>query len=220
MRTRYEPPTVDAPAASARAIASADAIFGRALHGSLVPWVIGEVAANSAPEPRGPSDEELARIYEEAREAGLAEGRAEAATELATIEARLTERVHATLSELASVRAEMIEATREELLELAVVVAESVLQRELADGRLTVEPLLGQALLELDPHERCTISVAGDEMAWVVEWAKASWPAALVRADPALSRGELRIDAARGRIEVDRTQRMDRIRRMLAGGSS
>lgn len=219
MRTRYQPPAIEAPSPAPAEVAAA-AIFGRPLQGAFLPWVLGEVAANSAPEPKGPSEEELARIYEEAREIGLAEGRAAAASELAELEDRLTEQVRTTLMELASVRTAMVEAMREELLELTVVVAESAMQRELDGGRLTVEPLLGQALLELDPHERCTISVASDELSWVVEWAKGSWPAALVRADPALGRGELRIDAARGRIEADRTQRMDRIRRMLAGGTA
>jgi flagellar biosynthesis/type III secretory pathway protein FliH len=220
VRTRYEPPTVDAPPAAAASVTPANAIFGRPLAGELVPWVLGQVAANSAPEPRGPSEDELARIYAQAREAGLTEGRAAAAEELAQLEAQLVDKARATIEELARVRTLLIEQTRAELLELAVVIAESVMQREIEGGRPTVEPLLAQALLELDPHERCTISVATDELSWAVQWAAASWPAALVRADPSLARGELRIDATRGRIEIDRAQRIDRVRRMLQGGAA
>jgi flagellar biosynthesis/type III secretory pathway protein FliH len=123
----------------------------------------------------------------------------------------------ASLQALADARTATIEACKAELAELAIAIAEAVLQREIGDGKATLAALLQQALVEMDPHERCTISVGADAVADITAWAQTRWPAAVVRADPALRPGELRIDAPTGRIDVNHAKRLERARRLVLG---
>jgi len=183
----------------------------------ILPWVIGEAAANSLPPCAGPPPEELLEIADAARREGLATGLAEAEQQLAEMRNAFIAEAQASLAALADVRATMIETYRAELTELALACAEAVLQREIGDGKTTLAALLQQALLEMNPHERCTISVANDGASDITAWAQTKWPAAVVRADPAMRPGELRVDAATGRIEVNHAKRIERVRRLVLG---
>lgn len=217
-RTRYEPPS--ATAAVDTAIEPIVSPFAARPSGSrsreVIPWVLGEVAANSMP-PAEPSTDELLQITEAARAEGLAAGLAEAQEQIAAMREAFIEDARASLAALADARAATIEACRDELTELAVAVAEAVLQRDLGDGKATLAAVLQQALVEMDPHERCTISVPNASVDDITQWAQTRWPAAVVRADPALRPGELRIDAATGRIDVNHAKRIERVRRLVLG---
>ncbi len=217
-RGRYEPPSASSSTDDAAPGGVAPFAFKRATHGEILPWVLGEAAANSMPPTQAPSDEELAELRAAAQREGLAAGRADAQRELAAMREAFLDDARASLGELASVRASMIESCRAELSELALAIAEAVVQREIAEGRGGIEVFLGQALLEMDPHERCTISIAESDAPNVVEWAAAAWPGALVRADPSLRAGELRVEAQTGNIEVSHAKRLERIRRLVLGG--
>jgi len=217
-RGRYEPPSASTPTIEAAPSGAAPFAFKRATHGEILPWVLGEAAANSMPPTQAPSDEELAELRAAAQREGVAAGRAEAERELATLREAFLDDARTSLGELAGVRAAMIEACRGELTELALAIAEATVQRELEGGRGGIEVFLGQALLEMDPHERCTISVAASDAATVGEWAASAWPGALVRADPSLRAGELRVEAQTGNIEVSHAKRLERIRRLVLGG--
>lgn len=217
-RGRYEPPSASTPTTEVAPSGVAPFAFKRATHGEILPWVLGEAAANSMPPTQAPSEEELAELRAAAQREGLAAGRADAQRELATLREAFLEDARASLGELAAVRASMIESCRGELTELALAIAEAVVQRELAEGRAGIEVFLGQALLEMDPHERCTISVAQADATGVGEWAATAWPGALVRADPSLRAGELRVEAQTGNIEVAHAKRLERIRRLVLGG--
>lgn len=212
-RARYEPPAATAPATpvvspfAARRVAS----------GEVVPWVIGEAAANSMPPTPGPTPEELLEIATQAHREGLAAGLADAEEQLAAMRESFMSEAQASLQALADARAATIEACKAELTELALAVAEAVLQREIGDGKATLAAYLQQALVEMNPHERCTISVGADAVADITAWAQTRWPAAVVRADPALRVGELRVDAATGRIDVTHAKRIERVRRLVLG---
>ncbi|MFO0635159.1 MAG: FliH/SctL family protein [Nannocystaceae bacterium] len=114
-------------------------------------------------------------------------------------------------------RERAIEAWRGELAALAVAIAEALLQRELVQGLPDVEPLLIQALAELDPHERATITVEPGLLESVAAWARTRWPAAVVRADAALGPGELRVGAPSGAIDGTRAARLARARALVLG---
>lgn len=212
-RARYEPPSATESAPPVASLFTAR----RVGNGEVMPWVIGEAAANSMPSSAGPAPEELLEIAAQARREGLAAGLADAEQELAETRAAFIAQAQTSLAALADVRAAMIETYRVELAELALAVAEAVLQREIGDGKATLAALLQQALVEMDPHERCTISVATDAAADINAWAQTRWPAAVVRADAALRAGELRVDAATGRIEVNHAKRIERVRRLVLG---
>lgn len=212
-RARYEPPSATTPAAP---VVSPFATK-RVAHGEILPWVIGEAAANSMPPTTGPTPDELLEIAAQAHREGLEAGLAEAQEQLAAMRAAFVADAQASLQALADARTATIESCRAELTELALAVAEAVLQREITDGKATLTAMLQQAIVEMDPHERCTISVATDAAVDIGAWAQTQWPAAVVRADPALHPGELRVDAATGRIEVSHAKRIERVRRLVLG---
>lgn len=212
-RARYDPPAANESAPPVASVFAAR----RVGNGEILPWVIGQAAANSMPSSAGPAPEELLEIAAEARREGLAAGLADAEQQLAEMREAFVAQAQASLAALADVRAAMIETYRVELAELALAVAEAVLQREIGDGKATLAALLQQAVVEMDPHERCTISVATDAAADITAWAQTRWPAAVVRADPALCPGELRVDAPTGRIDVNHAKRIERVRRLVLG---
>ncbi len=217
-RGRYEPPSASTSTDDVAPSGVAPFAFKRATHGEILPWVLGEAAANSMPPTQAPSEDELAELRAAAQHEGLTAGRADAQRELAALREAFLDDARASLGELAAVRASMIEACRAELSELALAIAEAVVQREIAEGRAGIEVFLGQALLEMDPHERCTISIAQADAPNVVEWAASAWPGAVVRADPSLRGGELRVEAQTGNIEVSHAKRIERVRRLVLGG--
>lgn len=213
-RVRYEPRPID----GARDVVTASPFGGeRASRGEFLPWVLGEVAANSPPTAAAPSEERIAEIMAAAHREGLAAGRAEAELELEQLRAQFVADTEASLAAVANLRSSIAAACRAELAELALAIAEAVLARELADGPATLDTFVNQALVEMDPHEKCTITVAPDAAAALTEWARSSWPAAVVRADAALRPGELRVDAGSGRIEVTHAKRIERVRRLVLG---
>ncbi|MBX7081625.1 MAG: hypothetical protein K1X88_20655 [Nannocystaceae bacterium] len=213
-RVRYEPPHVDAPAEGS-ALA-----FERTLRGPVVPWTIASPAANSMPPPAAIAQGELEALRREAREAGRAEAEVAIEAELAALaqqRAAFETNAQASLDALAALRERAIEAWRGELAALAVAIAEALLQRELGQGLPDIEPLLVQALAELDPHERATVTVEPALLESVAAWARARWPAAVVRADAALGPGELRVSAPSGAIDGTRAARLARARALVLG---
>ncbi len=214
MRTRYEPPHAGVPGETPTPVAVS---FARVTPSAVVPWVLGEAAANSMPPVAVPDEDAIAHWREQARVEGLALGREQAEAELAATQTQLADDVRASLASVAELRASLVESYRSELADLAIAVAEAVIQRELGDGRAVLEGFLQQALVEMDPHERCTITVGSADAAAITDWARERWPAALVREDGALRPGELRVEAKSGRIEVDHAERMARVRRLVLG---
>ena len=218
MRARYDPPAADDAVLSAAPIAS-EGVFGlrREAHAGVVPWIPGEAAANSMPPPVTMSEDDFAEARAAAHMEGLAAGRAQAQSEFAVLRASFLADAQLSLESVAQLRTTLLAECRHDLAQLALASAEAVLQRELGDARATLDVFLQQALLEMDPHERCTISVATDDAATVMNWAATRWPASVVRADAALGPGELRVEATSGRIDVTHARRIERVRRLVLG---
>ncbi len=215
-RGRYEPPRVEGVANDGNALS-----FARIERSPAIPWTIAGVAANTAPTATpaapGPSEAELEALREAAAAAGRADAAALLAGELEAMRAEFSELAQRSLDAIADLRPAALEHWRHELATLAVAIAEAVLQRELVGGLPDLEPLLEQALVELDPHERATITVEPALHESVAAWARNRWPAAVVRGDASLRPGDLRVAARTGNIDGTRAARLERARALVLG---
>lgn len=151
--------------------------------------------------PSGPTLRELEAIEQQAREdgyaGGLAEGRADAQKQLQVRLAQLDALIEAVAQPLQ----QLDEQTEEALAQLAIQIARRVIGRELTlDPALVVQTVRQAAALLPSAQSDLRIHLHPDDVDLMRELgaAESHWQ---LLADPALSRGDCRMESARSRLD-------------------
>jgi len=206
--SRYEPPVTP------RLPLEHVDLFDRPAANGPHPWPF----ARQTPDPAPALAAELAALREQAKAEGLAaalaEARAIAAAEVEKDRARWA----AGLEALVRQTLEGAESQRRELAELAIGIAESVLQTELEQGK-AIEALVGAAIGALASEDEITVALAPVDAERVTTKLQERWPKLVVRADPALVAGAIRLDGAAGRLSTSIAERVARARALVLGES-
>ncbi len=189
-------------------------LFDRPAANGPHPWPFGR----QTPDPAPALAAELAALREQARQEGLAaalvEARAIATAEVEKDRARWT----AGLEALVRQTLEGAESQRRELVDLAIAVAESVLQTELDSGK-AIEALVSASLAALASEDEIAVVLAPLDAERVGAKLQERWPKLVVRADPSLTAGALRLDGAAGRLSTSIAERVARARALVLGES-
>ncbi|WP_049623329.1 FliH/SctL family protein [Frateuria defendens] len=167
------------------------------------PPQMGEPAAPPAPEePPRPTVSELEDLERQAREEGYAAGRREAQAEAdRQLKARLAE-LEALYAAAAHPLAALDAATEQELARLALVVARRVIAHELRTMPELVVQAVQQAAAALPSANRALrVRLHPDDVALLrrLDAAESDWQ---LVADPALARGDCRLDSGSSRLDA------------------
>jgi flagellar assembly protein FliH len=162
-------------------------------------------------------EERVARCAEEARQAGYREGeaagRSRAAAEVQPVLARLADGI----AEIARLRPRLLRECEAELVQLALGIARRILRRELSVDPGALQGLVKGALDQLPAQDLCRVRAHPELEPGIRKCLEREGRSGIeVVADPALERGGILLETARGKLDASLDTQLAEIGRGLA----